>query len=160
MQYATVQDLIDRFGERELIELTDPQDLAVVNAARVAQKIDDAQALADGYLARVYALPLTGCVKPVGVGATELVAPPQLTRIVADIARYYLYDDLAPEAEVYRRFKSACAELVAIANATQRLVCPWGGEPGSPTVTGPAAGDTWAEFRPRAITPDVDEGYR
>lgn len=160
MQYALVQDLIDRFGERELVELTDPAELDAVDADRVQLKLDDAHALADGYLARVYALPLAGCVKPVGVGAVEQVPPPQLTRIVCDIARYYLYDDLAPEAEVYRRFKAALAELQAIADGTQRLICPWGGEPGSPTVVGPAAGDTWAEFRPRAITRDVDEGYR
>lgn len=159
MIYAAVQDLVDRFGERELVQLTDPELLAV-DAARVQLKLDDAHALADGYLARVYALPLAGCAKPVGVGAVDYVPPPQLTRIVCDVARYYLYDDLAPEAEVYRRFKAACAELQAIADGKAVLTCPWGGAPGAPTATGPAAGDTWAEFRPRAITPDVDEGYR
>ena len=29
MQYATVQDLIDRFGEPEMIQLTDPEIMAV-----------------------------------------------------------------------------------------------------------------------------------
>ncbi|CAM5787668.1 gp436 family protein [Ottowia pentelensis] len=160
MQYATVQDMIDRFGTPELIQLTDPDDQAAVQAARVQLKLDDAQALADGYLGRVFALPLVGCAKPVGVDQVELVPPPQLTRIVCDVARYYLYDDLAPESEVYRRFKNASAELAAIAEGKAVLGCPWGGAPGSPATAGPAAGDTQHAFAPRGIGADVDGGYR
>lgn len=160
MIYATVQDMVDRFGEPELIQLTDAANQAAVQAARVQLKLDDAQALADGYLGRVFALPLTGCAKPVGVGQVELVPPPQLTRIVCDVARYYLYDDLAPESEVYRRFKNASAELAAIAEGKAVLSCPWGGAPGLPAGSGPAAGDTHYAFAPRGIGADVDGGYR
>ena len=160
MQYATVQDMIDRFGEPEMIQLTDAAHQAAVQPARIQLKLDDAHALADGYLARVFALPLTGCAKPVGVGAVEMVPPPQLTRAVCDIARYYLYDDLAPESEVYRRFKQATAELQAIADGKARLVCPWGGEAGAPADQGPASGETWHSFGARQIGADVDGGYR
>lgn len=160
MQYASVQDLIDRFGEAELIQLTDPDAQAAVQTARVQRALDDAQALADGYLGRVFALPLAGCAKPVGVGAVEYVPPPQLTRIVCDVARYYLYDDLAPEAEVYRRFKNASAELQAIADGKAVLGCPWGGTPGEPAGAGPVAGETLYDFAPRAIGGDVSGGYR
>lgn len=160
MQYATVQDMIDRFGAPELIELTDAAEQAAVQAARVQLKLDDAQALADGYLGRVFALPLAGCAKPVGVDAVEYVPPPQLTRIVCDVARYYLYDDLAPESEVHRRFKNASAELAAIAEGRAVLGCPWGGAPGSPATAGPAAGDTHFDFAPRAIGAGVSGGYR
>ncbi len=160
MQYATVQDMIDRFGETELIQLTDAANQAAVQTARVQLKLDDAQALADGYLGRVFALPLAGCAKPVGVGQIEYVAPPQLTRIVCDVARYYLYDDLAPEAEVYRRFKNASAELAAIAEGKAVLGCPWGGAPGEPAGAGPVAGETLYDFAPRAIGGDVSGGYR
>lgn len=162
MQYATVQDMIDRFGERELIQLTDSDDQAVVKPERVQLKLDDATALADGYLARVFTLPLTGCTKPdpAAPGGVTQVPPPQLTRIVCDVARYYLYDDLAPDAEVYRRFKNATAELQSIAEGKAQLTCPWGGAPGAPTATGPAAGDTWSEFRPRTVTGSVEDGYR
>ena len=107
----------------------------------------------------MYALPLTGCAKPVGV-AVELVPPPQLTRAVCDIARYYLYDDLAPESEVYRRFKTATAELQAIADGKAVLVCPWGGEPGAPANGAIGGGETWHDFAPRQIGREVDGGYR
>lgn len=160
MQYATVQDMIDRFGEPEMIQLTDPADQAAVQPARIQLKLDDAHALADGYLGRVYALPLAGCAKPVGAGLVDYVPPPQLVRIVCDVARYYLYDDLAPESEVYRRFKTATAELQAIADGKAVLVCPWGGEPGVPAASGPASGDTWHHFEPRQVGPDVSGGYR
>lgn len=160
MIYATVQDMIARFGEPEMIQLTDPDDQAAVQPARIQLKLDDARALADGYLGRVYALPLTGCAKPVGVGAVEHVPPPQLTRIVCDVARYYLYDDLAPESEIYRRFKQATAELLAIAEGRTALVCPWGGEPGQPADSAVAGGETWHDFAPRQIGRDVSGSYR
>jgi phage gp36-like protein len=156
MQYATVQDMIRRFGEPEMIQLTDPDNQAV-QPERIQLKLDDAHALADGCLGRVYVLPLTGCAKP---GQIERVPPPQLTRIVCDIARYYLYDDLAPESEVYRRFKTATDELQAIAIGDARLVCPWGGEPGDSAVGGPQSGETFHGFAPRQIGRDVDRGYR
>ena len=159
MNYATVQDMIDRYGEPEMIQLTDADDLAAVKPSRIELKLGDAHALADGYLGRVYALPLTGCAKPVGV-AVELVPPPQLTRAVCDIARYYLYDDLAPESEVYRRFKTATAELQAIADGKAVLVCPWGGEPGAPANGAIGGGETWHDFAPRQIGREVDGGYR
>ena len=160
MIYATVQDMIDRFGEPEMIQLTDADDLAAVKPSRIELKLGDAHALADGYLGRVYALPLTGCAKPVGVGAVEHVPPPQLTRAVCDIARYYLYDDLAPESEVYRRFKQATAELQALAEGSTALVCPWGGEPGLPADSAVTGGETWHDFPPRQIGRDVSGGYR
>lgn len=160
MIYATVQDMIARFGEPEMIQLTDPDDQAAVQPARIQLKLDDAHALADGYLGRVYALPLTGCAKPVGVGAVEHVPPPQLTRIVCDVARYYLYDDLAPESEVYRRFKQATAELQAIADGKAALMCPWGGEPGAPANGAIGGGDTYHDFAPRQIGRDVSGSYR
>ena len=159
MIYATVQDMIDRFGEPEMIQLTDADELAAVKPARIELKLQDAHALADGYLGRVYALPLTGCAKPVGV-AVELVPPPQLTRAVCDIARYYLYDDLAPESEVYRRFKQATAELQAIADGKAALMCPWGGEPGAPANGAIGGGDTYHDFAPRQIDRDVSGSYR
>ena len=159
MHYATVQDMIDRFGERELIQLTDPE-IVAVQAPKAERALGDAQALVDSYVGRVYRLPLAGCAKPAPVpgdpGAVQLVPPPQLTRITCDVARYYLYDDLAPEAEVYRRFKTAVAELNAIADGSARLVCPWGGEPGAFANRGPVAGETLYSFAPRSDS----EGYR
>lgn len=164
MQYATQQDLIDRFGERELVELTDPDGVAV-RAARVQLALDDAQALADGLLARVYRLPLAGCAKPAPAPgdpqAMALVPPPQLTRAVCDLARYYLYDDLAPEHEVALRYKAALRELQAIADGKALLTCPWGGAPGALLADGGSSDDEVRfEFSPRSITDAGAGGYR
>lgn len=163
MNYATLQDLIDRFGEIELIELTDP-DLLAVNAERVARAIDDAQAYADSFVGRVYRLPLTGCVKPAPVEgnpqATELVAPPQLKRIVVDVARYYLYKDFAPENEVYLRYKAATVELQAIADGKAVVSCPWGGAPGVLAQGDqPGEAEVFSGFSPRSITDDELRGF-
>ncbi len=164
MQYATQQDLIDRFGERELIALTDPDNLAV-RAERVQLALDDAQAMADGLLARVYSLPLAGCAKPAPVqgnpGAVVYVPPPQLTRAVCDVARYYLYDQLAPEHEVYIRYKAAERELQAIADGKAVLTCPWGGMPGVLLSDGGVDdSEVRFEFSPRSITDAGAGGYR
>lgn len=160
MQYATAPDMIARYGERELIELTDP-DLTAVKVARVDLKLADAQAFADGFIARVYRLPLQGCAKPmVTPGVIEYACPPQLVRIVCDVARYYLYDDLAPEHEVYLRFKAAEKELKAIADGATVLTCPWGGAPGAALASDPLGDDeAYYSFSPRRITDDSCGGY-
>lgn len=158
MIYATVADMAARFGERELIELTDPE-LQEVKTARIELKLGDAQAFADSYVGVVYQLPLQGCAKPEGP-TTVYVCPPQLTRIVCDVARYFLYDDLAPEHEVALRFKGAQGELQAIAAGRAVLTCPWGGKPGAALDTGALnAGEALYEFSPRQITDESLRGF-
>lgn len=163
MNYATVQDMIDRFGEAELIQLTDPEILSV-QPAKAQRAIDDAQAFADAFVGRVYRLPLSGCVKPApvpgDVGAVVVVSPPQLTRVVCDVARYYLYDDIAPENEVYLRFKAAERELQAIGSGNAVLACPWGGVPGV-LVSGSEPGECEVlfNFSPRSVTDADLRGY-
>lgn len=163
MNYATIQDMASRFGERELIELTDP-DLTAVRAPRVEQALADAQAFADGFLARVFRLPLTGCAKPAPVagnpGAVELLPPPQLVRVVCDVARYYLYDELAPEHEVNVRYRAAERELVAIAEGKVILHCPWGGQPGAQVAgDAPGEGEVFHGFSRRQVTDDSLRGF-
>lgn len=160
MQYATALDMSARYGEREMIELTDP-DLVAVQLPRLELKLADAQAFADGFVARVYRLPIDGCAKPSVVpGVVERVCPPQLTRIVCDVARYYLYDDLAPEHEVYLRFKAAEKELLAMAEGRTVLTCPWGGQPGTLVANDPQGdGEVFYSFSPRRVTDDSAGGY-
>ena len=163
MTYATVQDMTVRYGEPEMIQLTDP-DIVAVQAPKAQRALDDAQAFADGFVGRVYRLPLAGCAKPAPVpgnpGAVDMVVPPQLTRIACDVARYYLYSDLAPEHEVYLRYKAAERELSAIAEGKAVLSCPWGGAPGT-LVAGDAPGDAevFYGFSPRQVTDDSTRGY-
>lgn len=87
MTYATQQDLIDRFGERELIELTDrgtPQTDAIVTSV-VDAALADADEIINSYVATRYELPFA-------------TAPTALTRAATDLARYYLYDNRPTEA--------------------------------------------------------------
>ena len=163
MQYATVQDMTDRYGEPEMIQLTDP-DIVAVQAPKAQRALDDAQAFADSFVGRVYRLPLAGCAKPAPVpgdlGAVQLVAPPQLTRVVCDVARYYLYSDLAPEHEVALRFKAAQKELERIAQGRAVLTCPWGGQPGHLLAgTEPGAGEVLYAFSQRSVRDEDLRGY-
>jgi phage gp36-like protein len=60
MAYAGVQDMIDRFGQVEMIRLTTPadQDMDTVQTDPVERALEDASALIDGYLRRRYQVPL------------------------------------------------------------------------------------------------------
>lgn len=164
MTYASAQDLIARFGETEMLQLTDP-DMQDVQLSKLELALADAQAYVDSFVGRVYSLPLAGCVRPAPVAgnpqATELVAAPQLVRITADVARYYLHKDFAPENEVYLRYKAAERELQAIADGKATLSCPWGGLPGQ-LLQGNLPGDAevFHGFSPRRMADDDLAGYR
>lgn len=163
MIYATVAAMVARFGELEIVQLTDRDNIppSVVDVARVETKLADASAFVDGYVGQVYQLPLLGCAKPDGAGGVSYVPPPVLERICCDLARYYLHDDLAPENEVYRRYKGALRELDAVASGQAMLACPWGGSPGVPLSADAQSGggDTYHKFSSRSITDDSMRGF-
>ncbi|MBL8500038.1 MAG: DUF1320 domain-containing protein [Nitrosomonas sp.] len=98
MTYATQQNMIDRFGESELIELTDRGGNDVIDVAVLSLALVDADATINGYLAARYTLPLANPV------------PEMLERFACDIARYALYDDEVKEA-IETRYKDAIAYL-------------------------------------------------
>lgn len=164
MLYATLADLVARFSQRELAQLTDHDNFppSEVDTVLVATKLADASVFVDSYVGQLYRLPLRGCSKPTGVATSEQVAPPVLTRLTCDLARYYLYSDLAPESEVYRRYKAALAELGNIASGQTLLACPWGGSAGE-LVAQPDAqsggAETYSSFSPRAITDATLRGF-
>lgn len=60
MAYATVADMIDRFGSTELIRMTTPegQDMAAIDTAAVERALAEASDLVDSYLRTQYAVPL------------------------------------------------------------------------------------------------------
>ena len=161
--YATVDDLIDRFGEAEMIGLTDPDNTAV-QSARAQRKLDDAHALANGYVGMAYRLPLAGCAKPApqpgNPQAVETVAPPLLARLVCDIARYYLYDDKSTD-EVLKRYEQAKHELLHISQGKATLACPWGGVAGDPLSADPQAGgcEVGYSFPARQMTDETLRGF-
>ena len=120
MSYATPQAMIDRYGENELIQLTDRANLGAVGDTVLDQALADADAEIDGYLAVRYPLPLAH-------------VPPVLTRIACDVARYRLYDDQSPE-EVRNRYTDAVKWLAAIARGFVSLGMP---PSEAPAATGP-----------------------
>jgi phage gp36-like protein len=162
MIYAKPSDMAERYGERELIALTDRDGTGEMGVAVLVRALADAQAFIDGYVGKVYQLPLLGCVQPATQsGALPVyVAPPVLTRIACDLARYYLYTDLPDEHEVTRRHKAVVAELKAIGELATQLVCPWGGSPGLAVHADPLAeADVYHSFTPRQITNSSLRGF-
>lgn len=106
MTILTPTDLLERFGERELAERTDREHYATVDLAVVERAIADAEADINAYLA------------PVGLVGID---PPKALVIKGcDIARYYLYDDGAPEI-VIERYKTAIAWLKDVMRHPQML---------------------------------------
>lgn len=97
MPYATQQDLVDRFGQSEIAQLTDRAAGTTIDAAVVGKALQDADDEINGYLAVRYALPLAA-------------APKILSRLACDIARYFLHEDRATEI-VAQRHKDAIAYL-------------------------------------------------
>lgn len=100
MTYATQQDMIDRFGNDELIQITDRTNTGAIDANVLAQALADADAEIDGYLGSRYSLPLTS-------------VPKILTRLACDIARYDLYDAQATD-QVKERYQNAREFLTAV----------------------------------------------
>jgi len=105
VNYVTQQDLIDRFGEPELVQLTDRTNrpATTIDATTVARHIADAESMIDGYLGKVYALPLA-------------TVPPVLVKIAADLARYFLHGPSAEkDGAVERAYRDARAWLNDVA---------------------------------------------
>lgn len=98
MPYASQQNLIDRFGEDELIQLTDREGLGVIDSTVVDRALADADGEINGYLASKYTLPLSSIV------------PQILEAYACDIARYRLQEDRASEA-VIKRYDNAIRYL-------------------------------------------------
>lgn len=101
MPYVTQAEMVTRFGERELRELTDRTNLNAIDGAVVARAIADAEAECDSWLSVRYSVPLAS-------------PSDRLRAVAADIARYRLWADGAPE-HVRRAYEDALGWLRAVA---------------------------------------------
>lgn len=123
MTYATKQDLIDRFGELELLQRTDrvnvPQ--TTIDDEVVNEALNDASSTADGYLAAKYALPLA-------------TTPARLVKVTCDMARYYLHGEAASDA-VRKAYEDAIAWLKDVSKGIVSLGLTAAGE-ATPAATG------------------------
>lgn len=109
MAYTSLQALLNRFGERMLIQLTDrsqpPAD--AIDETVVASTIADTDAEIDGYLAGRYALPLES-------------TPPKIADLALAICIYKLHT-YEPDPKIREDYKRALRDLELIAAGTIRL---------------------------------------
>lgn len=110
MSYASVADLIARYGEEEIQQRTDRLGAGAIDVAVAQRALIDAEAEIDGYLAARYRLPLA-------------TTPALLARIACDIARYRLWEDAASE-EVRSRYDDARRILEHLARGLVSLGLP------------------------------------
>lgn len=109
MPYADQQAMIDQFGEREVIALTDRDNLGYVDSAVLERAAVRAAAFIDSHLVGRYPLPLVGSF-------------PLLQTYACDIARYYLSGSDVTEVEAVRtRYKDAVRYLEAVRDGTIKL---------------------------------------
>jgi phage gp36-like protein len=87
VSYAAQSDLATRYGERELVLVTDKSTppTGLVDATVVARALADADALIDSFLGTRYAVPIS---EP---------APAVIVSVACQIARYRLHEDRPTE---------------------------------------------------------------
>lgn len=108
MSYASLDDLISRFGEAELRQLTDDLGTGQVDPAKVAVALADAAETINSYVAGRYAIPLA----PV---------PDLVRRWACDIARYYLHRETDQDSTAARNYSAAVAGLKDVAKGLSSL---------------------------------------
>lgn len=107
MPYATLDELIDRYGENLLINLTDRAGSGVVDADVVARALADTDAEIDGYLKLRYTLPLEA-------------TPPLIADLALRLAiwKLHVYE---PDPKIRADYEDAKRTLKEIAVGTVRL---------------------------------------
>jgi phage gp36-like protein len=111
MIYATSDDMIARYPNRDLVQLTneDPTQ-TTINTTPIDQAIGDASSEIDGYLESRFALPLTD-------------PPAVLNRLTCDIAMYRLQSlrPLHDLADARKRYDDALNLLLRVARGEVTL---------------------------------------
>lgn len=141
MTYATQSDLVDRFGDTELIQRTNRTGGNTIDTVVLGRALADADAEIDGYLAARYQLPIA-------------TPPALLVRLAADIARYHLYDDGLPDT-VSKRYADAVTLLKRLANGEVQLV----GAASVVVAPNTAEIPVLSRSQPRRFGPDQLAGY-
>lgn len=123
--YATLQDMLDRFGADEVTVLTDRATPATgeVDEAVLDRALRTAAAEIDAALAARYRTPV------------EPPVPALLTDIACDLARFALYTTHVTDA-VAERAKAARAQLRMLSDGRMLLPLPAAPTPGTQAVDG------------------------
>jgi len=146
--YATVADLLARFGTKLVTDLTDRDNSGSLDETVAAQALVDASAMIDGYLASRYALPIS----PI---------PAMLPRICCDLAAYILCTgDIRPTDDMRKRHEDGLAWLNQVNRGQLDLgLTPTGT---APPETGGPAGVSFKSRQPRVFDSESlsDYGFR
>jgi phage gp36-like protein len=114
MAYLTQEQFSQRFGATELVDL-------LSDGAGFNDVEQDAASLIDGYMSARYTLPL-------------ISVPTMVKGWAADITRFKLWDDHAPE-EVRKRYEDALAQLQLLTRGVISLPPGSDGTPSAAPVT-------------------------
>lgn len=108
MPYCTQADLIERFGENELLAIARDESGTAIDTAVVERACDDASGEIDGYVSAAgYPVPLSPVPRIVIANA-------------CDIARYRLYDE-QPNPVVEKRYDDAVKSLKSVSRGEVKL---------------------------------------
>lgn len=123
MSYAVQADMVSRFGNDEVVALTDRDQAGVIDATVLSNALDAAAAQIDTYLSGRYALPLQ-------------IVPRYLVTVCCDIARYQLcVGSTRGTEEIETRYKDAVRFLELAASGKVTLgVTPVGQVQSSNTI--------------------------
>lgn len=109
MTYATVQNMIDRFDEREVIALSDRENNGVVDTDVLNKALISADNEINAYLVIKYSLPLTS-------------VPSIVSDFACDIARYRLSGASVVETDEVRiRYRDAIKFFEKVSHGTASL---------------------------------------
>jgi phage gp36-like protein len=101
--------MVQRFGEPELLHLTDAGRTGSIDATIVSMALDDATAEVDSYLSSVLSAPLT-------------TTPVILVSVTCDVARYRLYSGIGGQTEqVKDRYDAAVRWLRDVSAGKAKL---------------------------------------
>ncbi|SOC41566.1 phage gp36-like protein [Rhizobium subbaraonis] len=128
MPYATLDDLIERAGQDEILQVADRDQDDLADPAVIEAALAHADNTVNGYLAVRYAMPLSA-------------VPPIVVTWAVSIARYHLHREGAPDY-VVRDYKDALAALKDAARGLVAIpgadgVAPQQSAAGAVSVTGP-----------------------
>ena len=145
MTYATVANMIERFGELEMIRLSMPDDRTAetVNGAKIEVGLADAGALIDDYLRKRYQVPVA-------------TPPESLVRATCVLARYDLAqgEHTEPTEQMRLARKEVIGWLEALASGAVQIDAPASGS----AVAGNAGGAR-ASDRGRTFSDDSLRGW-
>ncbi|NDV20924.1 DUF1320 domain-containing protein [Pseudodesulfovibrio sp. JC047] len=112
MAYATTQDIIDRYGEDQLLILADRDGDGLADEQVTGRAIADADSEIDLHLSKLYDLPLAA-------------VPSVLVQVAVDIAIYRMCNsDALVTEEIRRRYEDARSILRRIAKGEVQLGLP------------------------------------